>query len=160
MTGSIGVTRRKDRTRIAEFESPNTVSGLIAKRDELLREQRRIEDDLRRVTSDICHLEGAIQLFDPNATPASAKRYALKYRAKAGHVTRFLLDQLRQATEPVNSLDLTQKWMAERAMPTHQATYVIIRARISSCLAKLTRDGVVRVIETGKWRKLYELVGD
>ena len=42
-------------------------------------------------------------------------------------------------------------------MPTHQATYVIIRARIGSCLAKLTRDGTVRVIETGKWRKLYEL---
>lgn len=148
-------------TRIAEYESPNTVAGLVRKRDELTQIRRKLEVDLARVTSDIDHLEGAIKLFDPEATPDAAKRYATKYRSRNGHAKRFLLDRLRRAAgQPMTTLDLTHEWMTERGIPDHHATYVIIRRRIGASIVHLMRHGLVRAVETGKWRKEYVITDE
>jgi hypothetical protein len=49
-------------------DRPNTVSGLVAKRDELAKCRDQLEADIRAVTVDIDHLEAAIRLFDPDDT--------------------------------------------------------------------------------------------
>ena len=59
------------------MERPNTVSGLNAKRDELIRYRIQLEAEVRKVTCDIDHLEGAIKLFEPAASPAAIKRYVV-----------------------------------------------------------------------------------
>jgi len=63
-------------------ERPNTVSGLVAKRAELVKLRADLERELRGVTSDLDHIDGAIRLFDPAQTPAARKRYATKHRAR------------------------------------------------------------------------------
>jgi hypothetical protein len=41
-------------------ERPNTVSGLNAKRDELIRYRQSLEAEIRKVTCDIDHIEASI----------------------------------------------------------------------------------------------------
>lgn len=146
------------KNRYAEMESPNTVSGLIAKRDELVRVRERLADDLRRITCDIDHLEGAIRIFNPENTPEAAQRYILKYRARGGHLTRHLLDRMREAGRPLTTFELVEGWMAERAIPSHRATHVIMRRRVGAAILHLRRKGVIRPVPTGTQRVLYELV--
>ena len=63
-------------------ERPNTVSGLEAKKAELVKYRDALEAEIRKVTCDIDHLEAAIALFDPNATPNAIKRDGVRHRAK------------------------------------------------------------------------------
>lgn len=86
-------------------EAPNTVAGLVRKRDELAAFRKGLEAEIHKVTCDIDHLDAAIALFDPEATPRAVKRYAVKHRAKKGTVRRFVLTALREATGPITSAD-------------------------------------------------------
>jgi hypothetical protein len=124
------------------LERPNTVSGLIAKRDELVKYRKQLEQDLRAVTCDLDHLDAAIRLFDPEQTPAARKRYATKHRAKKGTVRRFVLRYLREATAPATSRQITELWIKERGLKADDATFVLIRKRIGACLTALKEDGL------------------
>jgi len=77
------------------MERPNTVAGLQAKRADLVRLRDRLEADLKAVTCDLDHLDGAIKLFDPGATPAAVRRYTTRHRAKKGSARRFVLSALQ-----------------------------------------------------------------
>jgi hypothetical protein len=92
---------------VMHMERPNTVAGLEAKRDELLKLRKLLEAEIRKVTCDIDHLEASIALFDPANTPAAIKRYVVKHRAKKGDVRKFVLEALRNATEPLTSATST-----------------------------------------------------
>lgn len=125
------------------MERPNTVAGLMAKRDELLKLRKALEKDLHKVTCDIDHLDAAIALFDPEQTPRAIQRYVTKHRAKKGSVQRFVLDYLRKTTGPVTSKDITTAWLEARNLRTDDETYVIIRKRIGACLTKFQERGTV-----------------
>ncbi len=125
------------------MERPNTVAGLVAKRAELVKFRKGLESDLRAVTSDLDHIDAAIRLFDPLTTPEARKRYATKHRAKKGHLKRFVLDQLRAATGPITSRDITEAWIAARGLRTDDATFVLLRKRVGACLTTLKADCVV-----------------
>jgi hypothetical protein len=49
------------------LERPNTVAGLEAKKADLVRLRDQLEADLRAVTADIDHLDGAILLFSASS---------------------------------------------------------------------------------------------
>jgi len=72
------------------------------------------------------------------------KRYATKHRAKKGQMRRFVLDQLKEATGPITSLDIATAWIAERGLNADDATRVIIRKRVGACLISLRHTGFVR----------------
>lgn len=129
------------------MERPNTIAGLVAKRAHLLRIRKGLETELRTVTCDLDHLEAAIRLFDPAQTPAARKRYAVQHRAQRGHVKRFVLDALRDATEPVTSRELAERWIAARGLRADDATVVLIRKRIGACLTAMRVSGLAQ--ETG-----------
>jgi hypothetical protein len=130
--------------RLDRPERPNTVAGLTAKRDELIKLRDKLEADLRALTCDIDHLEGAIRLFDPAATPEAVRRYTTRHRARKGSVRRFVLSALGRADEPITSRDLTEWWCEDRGLRTDDATFVIIRCRIGACLTALQKQGLVR----------------
>jgi len=134
------------------MERPNTVSGLIAKRDELLKLRKSLEAEVRKLTCDIDHLDAAIALFDPAQTPKAVQRYVTKHRAKKGSVTPFVVKFLRQAKEPVTSRDITEAWMAARNLRADDATFVIIRKRIGACLTKLRQQGLIAGVEAGEYK--------
>lgn len=125
-------------------ERPNTVAGLTAKRDQLLKLRKHLEAETRKVTCDIDHLDACIALFDPANTPEAIQRYVTKHRARHGHVRRFVLTFLRDATGPVTSRDVTEAWMKDRGLRADEATFVLIRKRIGACLTGLQADGLAK----------------
>jgi hypothetical protein len=146
------MAKRVDRTELGKAERPNTVAGLLFKRAELLRAQKQLKADLDKVTCDLEHLDAAIRLFDPEQQPEAIKRYVLQYRARAGQMTRFLLDHLREAGGPVSIYVLAQGWIAERGMNEHGGTLAIIRRRIGVTLRKLVTRGMTRAVyENGRF---------
>ena len=132
---------------VSPLERPNTVSGLLAKRAELVKLRADLEAELRAVTCDIDHLDGAIRLFDPAATPAARKRYATKHRAKKGQMQRFVLGALRDATGPLTSRDIAEAWCADRGLQADDGTLVVIRKRVGACLIALRGKGVAQDVE-------------
>lgn len=127
-------------------ERPNTVSGLMAKRDELHALRKGLEREIHKLTCDIDHLDAAIALFDPAQTPRAITRYVTKHRAKKGTVHRFVLDYLRKASGPVTSKEITTAWLEARSLRTDEETYVIIRKRIGACLTKFRASGVIQEV--------------
>ena len=121
-------------------ERPNTVAGLLAKRDELIKLRNHLEADARKVTCDIDHLEAVIALFDPENTPEAVKRYTTKHRAQKGHLKRFVLAFLRDNPGFHTSKTLTTAWIEARGLRADDATYVILRKRLGACLTNLRMD--------------------
>lgn len=126
------------------MERPNTISGLQAKRRQLVKLRKDLERDVRKVTCDLDHIDACIRLFDPTAdTAAAIQQYATKHRARKGQMRRFVLDQFKGATGPITSLDIAEAWIAERGLRTDHGTTVMIRKRVGSCLTTLKRQGVI-----------------
>jgi hypothetical protein len=123
-------------------QAPNTVAGLVRKRAELAAFRKGLEGELHKVTCDIDHLDAAIRLFDPDITPRAVRRYATKHRAKKGTCRRFVLTALREATGPITSYAITERWIAERGLNADQPTFVILRKRIGACLTALRVAGL------------------
>ena len=134
------------------MERPNTVAGLTAKRDELIKLRKGLEVEIKKLTCDIDHLDAVIGLFDPAQTPRSIQRYVTKHRAKKGSVTPFVVKFLRQAKAPVTSRDITEAWIAARGLRTDDATFVIIRKRIGACLTKLRVQGHITGVMSGEYK--------
>jgi anti-sigma factor RsiW len=127
-----------------QIERPNTVSGLNAKRDELLAYRKALHAEVRKVTCDIDHLEAASRLFEPGNTPAAFKRYIVRHRAKKGTVKRFILGMLREATAPLTSAQITEAWVQDRGLRADDVTRVAIRKRIGAALISLRASGAAR----------------
>jgi hypothetical protein len=125
-------------------DRPNTLSGLVAKRNELVRYRDQLEADIRAVTVDIDHLEAAIRIFDPEDTPAARRRYAALHRAPKGQSTRFVLKALREASSPLTSRDLADMWCRERGLNAKDSTLSMMRKRIGATLKALHHKGAVR----------------
>lgn len=125
-------------------ERPNTVSGLVAKRAELVKLRSQLEADLRAVTVDIDHLEAAIRIFDPEDTPAARRRYAALHRAPKGQSTRFVLRSLREASGPLTSRQLADMWCADRGLVAKDSTVSMMRKRLGATLKALHHQGRVR----------------
>jgi hypothetical protein len=125
-------------------ERPNTVSGLVAKRAELVKLRDQLEADMRAITVDIDHLEAAIRIFDPEDSPEARKRYAALHRAPKGQSTRFVLRKLREASGPLTSRQLADMWCAARGLTAKDSTVSMLRKRIGATLKALHNKGAVR----------------
>lgn len=123
-------------------ERPNTVSGLNAKRDELMRLRKELQAQIRRLTVDIDHLEAAARLLDPEATPAAHRTYMVRHRARKGTVRQFILARLRDAAGPLTSAQLAEAWLRDRGLKTDDDTRIV--KRIGAALIALRNQGVAR----------------
>lgn len=126
------------------IERPNTVSGLNAKREELVRLRKTLQAEIRKITCDIDHLEACIRLFDPANTPEAIKAYTVRHRAKKGTLKRFILGTLREAPAPLTSMQITDAWLEDRGLRTDDSTRVVIRKRIGASLISLRAAGTLR----------------
>lgn len=151
------MTRRVDRTGVVPTERPNTVAGLKAKRAELAKLQIQLTEDLRRVMCDMDHLDGAIRLFEAEQPQGPATRFRTAYRAKAGQLSRFLFDRLREAGRPLTSPDLAREWIAVREIRADYGMFLVIRRRVGTQLCRLARTGAVRAVDIGGKLRGYAL---
>lgn len=129
-----------------EYERPNTVSGLVAKHAELSALRDRYKAEIKKLTVDIDHLDASIRLFDPNADTYAIKQYVTKHRAQKGSVKRFVLDCFREASEPLTSRDITERWAKDRGLAADEATYTILRKRIGACIKTVKDQGLVECV--------------
>lgn len=138
-------------------ERPNTLAGLIEKRAQLAGMLKHHRAEIRKVTCDLDHIDAAIRLFDPNADVSRIIRYPTKHRAQKGEASRFVLQTLRKASEPLTSLDLVKLQARERGLKADDQTIVVMRKRVGATLSALKRKGVVRAIPTDGPYKGWEL---
>jgi len=93
------------------MERPLTIAGLQAKREELANLHSRLSDEAQQLLKDIENIDSCIRLFDPEI---QLKRLCVaRYdtvRAPKGQMRRFILTQLREATEPLTSRDIIEAW--------------------------------------------------
>lgn len=127
------------------MERPNTISGLQAKRAELLKLHDQLIADAKKIVCDIDHIDATIRIFDPDADTARRlkNRYAIKHRAHFGQTRRVVLDTLRTAAQPMTSVALTRVWIEHRGLQPDESTRVILTKRIGACLTSLKRQGVI-----------------
>ncbi len=128
---------------IVEYERPNTVSGLVAKHKELSMLRDRYKAEIRKLTVDIDHLDASIRLFDPDCDSYAIKQYVTKHRAQKGSVKRFVLNSLREASEPITSRIITEMWAADRGLVCDEATYSTLRKRIGACIKGCVDQGLI-----------------
>ena len=127
------------------MERPNTIAGLQAKRAELLKLQKHLVAEAKKVLCDIDHLDACIRLFDPDADIERVRlnRYATKHRAPKGYLKRFVLGQFRVAAAPLTSRKITEAWIADRGLQPDEATFVILRKRIGACIQIARKGGMI-----------------
>lgn len=126
-----------------KFDRPNTVAGLVAKHRELTALREKYKAEIKKLTVDIDHLDAAIRLFDPNADTYAIKEYVTKHRAEKGSVKRFVLNTMRETTEPLTSRQISEMWLADRGLVADEATTTTIRKRIGACIKTCVGQGLV-----------------
>ena len=129
-----------------DYERPNTVAGLVAKRDELAKLRERYRAEVARLTEALAALGTVIALFDPNAEDAELRDAVTADRAKRGAVKAFVLNTLRESAEPMTTRRLSELWAAAQGMPSDPATIGTVRRRIRSCVKAAAAQGVVECV--------------
>jgi hypothetical protein len=144
------------------MERPNTISGLQAKRAELIKLHDQLVADAKKVMVDIDHLDATIRLFDPDADLSRRlkNRYAIKHRAHFGHSRRFVLNLLRTASAPMTSKDITMEWIKDRGLQPDESTRVLLTKRIGACITGLKRDALIEYAGMDGEYKSWRLAPD
>lgn len=127
-------------------ERPLTVSGLLDKRSELLTLIREAKKTLHGLMSDLDHLDRTIELFDPDGDiPLKRPKRAPSYvPAFKGEMRRYILDALREAPEPLTSLDLAKYVCRASGIDVNERKAVItVRKRVTAALTKMRERGLV-----------------
>lgn len=128
---------------MTEYERPNTVSGLVAKHQELRKLRERYRKEVRRLTISISHVEACIRLFDTKASTSAMKEGVMKPRTKRGSVKRFVLSTLREASAPMTSHEITERWAKDCGLQADEEALTEIRNRISVCITNCAKQGLV-----------------
>jgi hypothetical protein len=139
-----------------KYDRPNTVSGLVAKHAELTALREKYKGEIKKLTVDIDHLDAAIRLFDPQADTYAIKAYVTKHRAAKGTVKSFVLGCFREATGPITSRQITERWAADRGLVADEATLNTLRKRIGACIKSCVEQGLIE--DTG-WTTDHDMNG-
>ena len=142
------------------MERPLTIHGLQAKRCQLTRLHRQLEDEAAQLLKDIEHVDACLRLFDPEI---QLKRvcFTRKHKnppAPKGQLRRFILDQLRAADEPLTSRGLIDAWGKTHGTPDGTVKHRYLVKRISATIQGAKRSGSVECVGRRDGCNLYRLV--
>ncbi len=120
-------------------ERPNTVSGLKARRKELMVLHERLIANAKILVADIRTLDACIKLFDPEAQAdrLASGGYDKLNRLPSGRSQRFVLDMLRTAKAPITSREIADGWIASTGLEPNAATRDLIVKRVRATLTSL-----------------------
>lgn len=122
-----------------EYERPNTVSGLVAKRTELTGLRTKLQKEIKHINANIAHLEAAIKLFDLESELNLPKREA----TPRGSVKRVTLEVFREANEPITSRQVVERWADKMGDTLDREGYTAQRKRISPCIRTCADQGLI-----------------
>ncbi|WP_299688520.1 hypothetical protein [uncultured Tateyamaria sp.] len=97
----------------------------------------------------IKHIDACVALFDPNAKPPATYHDGLipRHTAPKGHLKRFILTQLREASEPLSARQIANAWVIDQTIEGDADTLRLLRKRIGIAINTIKKDGLV--IEAG-----------
>ena len=140
-----------------KIDRPNTLSGLLTTRAELAAILKVEQEALQRLVSDLGHLDATIRIFDPNADTSRVARHPAKSGARRGGLRRFVLAELRAATEPISSRDIADALIKAKGLDTGRTSVGEARRRVGACLRALKLGGAIReTAQVGEF-KTWEL---
>jgi hypothetical protein len=102
----------------------HVLSGLLAKRAELVAERAGLCGELAALDAALHHLDAVIALFDPASTPDKLPRCRARGRGAwfvPGELARFVLDTLRETEAPLTARELTERALASKGLPAGDA---------------------------------------
>jgi len=144
---------------IAEYTRPNTVSGLRAKRKELSKLLSKIKADAERVRSSIKSIDTCIKLFDPDAKDlvSNCEDFIPSHTAPKGHLKRFILTQLREASDPLSARQIADAWIIDQMIEADIETLRLLRKRIGISINTIKKDALIVEAGMDGLSKLWEL---
>jgi hypothetical protein len=131
------------------MERPNTVSGLIELRREISGKIEHHQRALNDLIVDLDHLDHTIHLLAPDQdlSLAKLKQFPARHGAYRGEMQRFVLGALRNASEPITSLEIAIEVVKGRGLDPNDARAVsLIRKRVGACLWRMVEKGLAREV--------------
>ena len=123
----------------------HVVSGLVAKRSELAGRIKTLQAELRELNDDVSTLDGAIKIIDPDyrlsdIRPRRTNRKNEFFKVH-GEGLRFVLETLRDASEPISTTELAD--LASQRKDMQNPDMHALRATILSTLSIQRKKGVI-----------------
>ncbi len=132
----------------------HVISGLTAKRVELLGRARSLEDQARQTRADLAHIDAALRLFDPGIDLGEIRaKHPGKGRSPwfaTGEMARLCREILRDATEALSAEAMVRQIMVSRGMDAEdrqQRSAIILRTL--QALHRMAKRGDVTRIGKG-----------
>jgi hypothetical protein len=123
------------------------VSGLVAKRGELVGQVEHYRRELHRLADELGHLDATIRLFDPNydlGAVAVGKRGGRHQWFGPGECQRLVLEALRDAVEPLSGRALARALVARKELEDNRDVLAAVQKTALAVLRRLVAKGVVR----------------
>jgi hypothetical protein len=126
------------------------IDALRNKRAELAGTLRQLEQQLVQQRANLAHVDATMRLFDPDIRPKQPRERNAWFRQ--GECLRLIYDELREATQPVTTRELTERIMRVKAIPAAdgqrrervQKTLLASLNRAKQTIARVEIAGVVR----------------
>lgn len=154
-------TIRRARTETYE----HTVTGLLTKRADLFNEAERIRDRLAEIKNDVAALDRVLSTLGYTGNlDAEMPRQKRQVIFGQGELTRAILDELRDATEPMASREIARAILAVNEQdPRDRRLLTEHTRRVSKALRVLSQRQVVKRGATPQgevtWRKVRDSSG-
>ncbi len=145
------------RSRTDTFE--HTVNGLLTKRADLFNEAERLRDRMGEIKNDVGAIDRVLQSLgysgDLDAQMPRQKRQVL---FGPGELTRAILDELRDAPEPLSSREIAQAIVALNGQDARDRKLLgELTKRVSKALRSLLREGYVKRRQGPRRHMLWEI---
>ena len=128
----------------------HVLSGLVKRRAELAGEAENTRSRLAQIGTDLGHLDAVIRQFDPDYDLGTIrpKRPRGPDVARRGERSRVLLAVLREAEEPLDTVEVVRRMVARDGQDVgDQRTLARLVKRVGAALARQERNGAVRKMQ-------------
>jgi hypothetical protein len=113
----------------------HVVSGLVAKRSELVGQIEKLQDEIAGIRALMDCIDGSIRGKRTNKTNGYLKH---------GEAQRFALDTLRSAGKPISSRDIVNEIIKRKNITIKQDTVHTIQKLVLGSLHNLEKRGIVK----------------
>ncbi len=137
------------------------LTGLVKRRAELAGDIENAHEALRKMITDLEHLDATIQQFDATYQVETIKPKAFrppKDWSNRGQMSRIILSVLRQSAEPMTTRDIAYQLLIERALDKSDQRLVrLMTKRVGVALRHQRDNNIVRALEGPGQYNLWEI---
>ncbi len=133
-------------TQEITYDRPNTVSGLVAKHKELVQLRDHYQAEVKAITASIEQVSAVIRLFDPKCQEPAVRQILEAKKPKRTGLKRFMLNTLRESSEPMTSRQIALLWAEECGLEKDSPTINKIRSSVSYAIKDSIKQGLLECV--------------